>query len=154
MSGGLTTLFGVRGTVAAPVVVLLPVIARHGVVPGCGAALTERDGRVTPTTVTRAGAPRRRRSIESERMPRPIRVTLPADLDDRLRAFADRYNVAAGVIARAAIAAGQHFRAPAPASPHRYGKVTAAVRCMRRHLAQERSQRQRRWLRRVQRRRP
>ena len=51
-------------------------------------------------------APRRRRSIESERMTRQIRVTLPADLDNRLRALADRYNVAAGVIAREAIAAG------------------------------------------------
>ena len=50
--------------------------------------------------------PRRRRSIESERMTRQIRVTLPADLDNRLRALADRYNVAAGVIAREAIAAG------------------------------------------------
>ena len=50
--------------------------------------------------------PKRRRSIESERMTRQIRVTLPADLDNRLRALADRYNVAAGVIAREAIAAG------------------------------------------------
>lgn len=51
-------------------------------------------------------APRRRRTIEPERRSRQIRVTLPVDLDDRLRALADRYGVAAGTIGREAIAAG------------------------------------------------
>jgi predicted DNA-binding protein len=35
-----------------------------------------------------------------------MRVSLPVELDDRLRALADMYEVAAGTIARAAIEAG------------------------------------------------
>ena len=51
-------------------------------------------------------APKRRRSIGPERMTRQIRVTLPVEVDERLRSLSDRYNVAAGTIARAAIEAG------------------------------------------------
>ena len=39
-------------------------------------------------------------------MTRQIRVTLPVEVDERLRSLSDRYNVAAGTIARAAIEAG------------------------------------------------
>ena len=55
---------------------------------------------------TQAEAPRRRRSIAPDRLTRQMRVSLPAELDDRLRALADKYEVAAGTIARAAIEAG------------------------------------------------
>ena len=51
-------------------------------------------------------APKRRRPIGLERMTRQIRVTLPVEVDERLRSLSDRYNVAAGTIARAAIEAG------------------------------------------------
>ena len=51
-------------------------------------------------------APKRRRSIAPERMTRQIRVTLPVELDERLRSLGDRYGVAAGTIACAAIEAG------------------------------------------------
>ena len=51
-------------------------------------------------------APKRRRPIGLERMTRQIRVTLPVEVDERLRSLSDRYNVAAGTIARAAIKAG------------------------------------------------
>ena len=55
---------------------------------------------------TQAEAPRRRRSIAPDRLTRQMRVSLPVELDDRLRALADKYDVAAGTIARAAIEAG------------------------------------------------
>ena len=51
-------------------------------------------------------APRRRRSIAADRLTRQMRVSLPVELDDRLRALGDKYEVAAGTIARAAIEAG------------------------------------------------
>ena len=51
-------------------------------------------------------APKRRRSIGPERMTRQIRVALPVEVDERQRSLSDRYNVAAGTIARAAIEAG------------------------------------------------
>ena len=55
---------------------------------------------------TQTEAPRRRRSIAADRLTRQMRVSLPVELDDRLRALADMYEVAAGTVARAAIEAG------------------------------------------------
>ena len=51
-------------------------------------------------------APRRRRSIAPDRMTRQMRVSLPVELDERLRSLSDRYQVAVGTIARASIEAG------------------------------------------------
>ena len=48
----------------------------------------------------------RRRSIAPERMSRQMRVALPVELDERLRALGVRYGVAVGTIARASIEAG------------------------------------------------
>ena len=39
-------------------------------------------------------------------MTRQMRVSLPVELDDRLRSLSDKYGVAVGTIARAAIEAG------------------------------------------------
>ena len=58
------------------------------------------------TWILQLRRPKRRRSIGPERMTRQIRVTLPVEVDERLRSLSDRYNVAAGTIARAAIEAG------------------------------------------------
>ena len=55
---------------------------------------------------TQADSAPRRRSIAPERMTRQMRVTLPVELDERLRALGDRYGVAVGTIARASIEAG------------------------------------------------
>ena len=63
-----------------------------------------------------------------------MRVTLPAELDDRIRALADRYGVAAGTIAREAVSAGlRRCRAPAPhraAGCTRRRQVSAAPRAI------------------------
>ena len=55
---------------------------------------------------TTTEVPRRRRTIAPERMTRQIRVQMPVELDERLRALSARYGVAVGTIARAAMEAG------------------------------------------------
>ena len=73
-------------------------------------------------------APKRRRPIGLERMTRQIRVTLPVEVDERLSSLSDRYNVAAGTIARAAIEAGAVLDKAASRKGGRYGRATAPRR--------------------------